>query len=751
MFGPLFSKELIETSRRRRYYFLRCVFAVLLFITLAILVSSLSDRTLLTRNYVARANLRWGQSERSILTTQDYARIGSQIFDIWSLATLWGVAILAPAMVCGLIAGEKDGRTFETLLTTCLTDREILLGKIASRFFILAITLFASVPIVALATLYGGFDIRRIGYAGMIHAANLVFTCVLGVYYSTVTRKPYVALIRCYFALFVLWIIVPSFGPRFFDSMGNLGLRRLLPYFSPWSAIGQEFFEDQAQGRFFPRGNPLNNMPSVGVASNPLWLAGINPAPVFCAIYILLSALILIRCRKLLRVERLWADEPRLYRWFRLAYSGLVRGATTSVEARSEKAGWKFLWRLELASRRWFRLSNYLGEPSNPITLRDSTARVYDPEKYVSSLQILFCVGMFCWFVFSIYFTNRYSFEIVNVRWLLHMMFLALLLLAAILSSAAYARERQYSSWEMLLLTDITAKEYIRGAILGVTRCLLPMILLMTICALLLGYMGDKIADLIEWAFGAMSWLFFVIVIGLSQSISCDRIFAAFVRVFLLFAITICFLVALNPRIDSFLAMAFGAALLILVTTGPIKPELKTFFCGTLIALMSVLVHNEVNPTQFSRFPQYGGPIQSPSVGGYLLVGILTPLILYWLPNRHSQNAKRNWRFLLVACLAAFVYVQFYSEGGRTAVSPRYQADYGSAGLLDGTLLRVQHLLGVDFSQARGWNSYQRIPTRGAPQIFWVFACSFAMLSILRLYFDSFVGRFVLKAPDEVD
>ena len=191
MFGPLFVKELLEMARRRRYF----------------LVRVLIGAALLLGWWIGLSGQSWRIDYRSI---GNLSAIGESMFRWWAYLSLWGVVILTPLLVGGLIAAEKDGRTFETLLTTLLTNREILIGKAASRLLLLSILIASSVPILAVASLYGGFDVKQVLTAVAVIGSTCLFVVVIALYYSTITYKPYVAMLRTYFFLAVLWWLLPA-------------------------------------------------------------------------------------------------------------------------------------------------------------------------------------------------------------------------------------------------------------------------------------------------------------------------------------------------------------------------------------------------------------------------------------------------------------------------------------------------------------------------------------------------------------
>ena len=132
---PLFGKELIEQSARRRTYAVRMIYAGLLF-TYAFFELNF---------YLGR----FGQSFEILGT-------GQQIFSSLVKAQFVGIYIFMPAMVSGAIAGEKEKNTLVTLMITRLSSLTILFEKMLSRLIPMMTILLVSTPLLAFAYSLGG-------------------------------------------------------------------------------------------------------------------------------------------------------------------------------------------------------------------------------------------------------------------------------------------------------------------------------------------------------------------------------------------------------------------------------------------------------------------------------------------------------------------------------------------------------------------------------------------------------------------
>lgn len=493
MLGPLFVKELIEVARRRRYYAARVTVGAA--ILLALLPLSIHA------NFVRT-------------TTGNLATIGEIIFDGWSVMVGLGLVLFVPASVCGLIAGEKDAKTLDTLLTTCLHEREILIGKLASRLLVGIMLGLTSLPALGIASWFGGFDSWEVLQAVVVHATILFFSAAVGVYYSTVTQKPYIALIRTYLALAILWWMVPTATRLFFNPF-SVGSRMVMPL-----TTGMPATVSAPAAVLVDYVNPISvlfRLPN-GVASEMLIVSTL--ASVALAIGILTFT-----WRRLRVQAHRQSTQPRLLRFVRRRYRSLVDGATAAFQRRRNTFGFRRFWQLELASRRFGRLECLLGDRFNPILTRNVTANVYDPERYVASMQVLLWLLLIAGTLVTAWLPERMLMsQNAFFYFALPVEVGALFVFAVVLSASSIVRERQCGSWEQLLLTDLTANQFLSGIFWGVLRALWPTFGLVAVTALLLGASTLKTLGWLGWTAAILAFLVLTIVTGMAVSLVSRRI-----------------------------------------------------------------------------------------------------------------------------------------------------------------------------------------------------------------------------------
>jgi len=108
---------------------------------------------------------------QSITTAGDTARFGATLLRILAPLQL-ALAMLAAAMTAAVaVTSEKDRRTLELLLVSRLSDRELVLGKLAASLVRVMLMLLSAVPIFAIVALFGGVTAEQLARLFLVTAA----------------------------------------------------------------------------------------------------------------------------------------------------------------------------------------------------------------------------------------------------------------------------------------------------------------------------------------------------------------------------------------------------------------------------------------------------------------------------------------------------------------------------------------------------------------------------------------------------
>jgi ABC-type Na+ efflux pump permease subunit len=203
LLGPLFFYDLVRTARRNRLIPTRCLFAIAL---LAVVF-------LFYVNWFGLRGDSWGELFLApSVRREDLASFGSSMFSLFFGMQYLAVFLLTPIYTASAIAEEKERRTLDLLLTTHLTNREIVLGLLASRLASLGLVFLTVLPILSLMEFLGGIDPKGVvlGFAVLsIGALNLACLCILVSLYSKTATH---AILRAYVFHLVLgafWGFIP--------------------------------------------------------------------------------------------------------------------------------------------------------------------------------------------------------------------------------------------------------------------------------------------------------------------------------------------------------------------------------------------------------------------------------------------------------------------------------------------------------------------------------------------------------------
>jgi ABC-type transport system involved in multi-copper enzyme maturation permease subunit len=108
------------------------------------------------------------------------ARFGLLLFQIFTFVLLTLLVFFAALSAASTVAQEKDRRTFILLLLTDMRDYEIVLGKLLGSLLPIALLLLGSVPVLAMLLLLGGIDPEQVLQAILILAATAFGSGSLG-------------------------------------------------------------------------------------------------------------------------------------------------------------------------------------------------------------------------------------------------------------------------------------------------------------------------------------------------------------------------------------------------------------------------------------------------------------------------------------------------------------------------------------------------------------------------------------------
>ena len=114
----------------------------------------------------------------------ELAQAGAQIFRIVAMGQVILVCLIAPVFMAGAIASEQSGKTYNILLTTPLSNLQIVLGSLIGRLFFILALLFSGLPLFAVMLIFGGVPVSSIFVAFAVAALTAFFVGAVAVLLS---------------------------------------------------------------------------------------------------------------------------------------------------------------------------------------------------------------------------------------------------------------------------------------------------------------------------------------------------------------------------------------------------------------------------------------------------------------------------------------------------------------------------------------------------------------------------------------
>ena len=393
--GPVFVNEWLTTSRRWQVYAGRSVFVA------ALLVGLWSA-------WVSRA------SNQGVPTIQIMASVGQGFFSAIVFTQMTFTLMVAPASTAGAICQDRSSGKLEQMLTTELSDSEIILGKLAARLLPMLGLVTCALPALALSTLLGGVDPLALAGAFLITVGLAVLGCTLALTFSLWAAKPYESLLATYCAYGVWLLVLPTW-----DFLGRLWR---IPTSPDWAIPFSPFYLAFA---------PYMLPGKVGVLSYAGFFAAM------LAISMVLAAIAIKRMRAV-----------------------IAGRAGRSAGANAPNVGPPGQ-RRESNGRRWLRTDRDLSPDDGPVFWYETRRRVYSP--WIQVMLRIYLVLALLFSMLALYaIVQSYPTPSARTGWLPAYVVafqvtisLPVLLLAAV---TAVVEERAQGNLDVLLATPLSTR-----------------------------------------------------------------------------------------------------------------------------------------------------------------------------------------------------------------------------------------------------------------------------------------------------
>jgi ABC-type transport system involved in multi-copper enzyme maturation permease subunit len=216
LFGPVFLHDAIRSARRANLAALRAgyggVLLLVLFIFYAVVIGN--------GTYDVWTTL-WQPGK---ISPAEMARFGASFFQLFGIAQLTAIMLITPVCAAGAISEEKERRTLEFLLITSLHDREIALGKLASRISFIILFVLTGLPVAVVLQFLGGIDPNRVLAVFAISGCTILSMSGLSLACSVAVRSTRLAIFLSYAWAGVFLLVTLScvaLPPMYVHNFGN--------------------------------------------------------------------------------------------------------------------------------------------------------------------------------------------------------------------------------------------------------------------------------------------------------------------------------------------------------------------------------------------------------------------------------------------------------------------------------------------------------------------------------------------------
>ena len=552
------------TPRRTRLYILRTVYATAIFV-------------LMCTAWLVVAGT------QMIRTIGDMARFGSILFQIITPLQLTLILFLSAVYAASSVAQEKDKKTFLLLLLTRLSNSELVLGRLFASLLQVVVLVAVSVPILMLIVLFGGVAFSQVGWAIAVTLVAAFAAGSLGSVVALWREKTFQTL-----ALTTMLLV------------GWMGGWEAIGWLGTW--LGQPQLQ-QLAALCSPARAIINATDPIMASGFPLELFG------FCAVGTLLAVLFngiaIWRVRvwnpgREVRPQHaeqsteatIWSDSPR-------GTEVPGQAATETLKAETAREG-----HVDARLRKLDGKSREVWD--NPILWREMRTWAYGKKiLFIRAAYWLLaaCVSIATWFMVDP--TSLLGDDPGTVLPPLAQVMGPFLLLSLVLINAlavtSITNERDGRSLDLLLVTDLSPKEFLFGKLLGVLYVTIDMVVWPLALSLLVWLWGGiTLPNLLYLEVGLLVMYAFVTMLGIhcgaSYTNSRQAVAVSLGTVFFLFlGIMTCLYMMISfgsfqGQLTPFLAFIVGGGVGLYVAWGRQNPSPAIFLASGVLPLAMFFV-----------------------------------------------------------------------------------------------------------------------------------------------------------------
>jgi ABC-type transport system involved in multi-copper enzyme maturation permease subunit len=478
--GPVFAREAFTTPRRARHYVMRGVYVAALLILMATAWLVVAG-TQIVRN------------------VGDLSRFGAILFQILAPLQLALAAFLSALVAASAVCQEKDRRTLILLLMTRMTNPELVLGKLAASLLNVVAMLIAALPVFLLITLFGGVSLGQVWRAFAVTLTTAIVAGSLGSTLALWREKTFqtLAITALILVLWIgLWEAVYVLGRG--GQVGGIPLETAVTGFSPLRAV----LEACAAGRELP-------------GRQEWWQQGVGwylALSVTGALLLNAVAVLLVRVWNPSRELRPEQAGQRAAESSGEAVGDLAQTSATAVgpeNAEAARAGHVDA-RVRTSSAPTRRVWD------NPVLWREVCTWAYGRKVLLIRLAFLLVFMLATAGLYVASSTPAVGALVPPAAKPLAPLFLVSLVLVNALAVTSITNERDGQALDLLLVTDVSPREFVLGKLWGVFWITKEMVVLpMLLCGCLWWWGGLSLENLCFVLIGLAVVYVFVNMLGI--------------------------------------------------------------------------------------------------------------------------------------------------------------------------------------------------------------------------------------------
>ncbi|HCK42643.1 MAG: hypothetical protein CMJ72_04675 [Planctomycetaceae bacterium] len=414
LLGPIFGVELVSVGRRRRYFLIRVVYALLILFVLWTTYQSI---------YVLSSDV------QQRLSIRQAALLANSFFYSFSWLQLLAILVVGPTMAVGTIATERERRTIEYLFTTDLANHEIILGKLCARLALLGQFVLVGLPILYLFRLLGGISASLLFTTFLLAASTALLMASMSVCISVWSPRARDATLRVYLVLAAMLFI-----PILLYSLSSAGILRGFL----WQTLGSPCVDFCLSiNPIWTLGTAMGNRLALGTGLDMALIFEAVSYQVLCSIAAILWATFAVR-----RVH--------------------LRESSRGAVFNKQRVQWRFpRWRPQLVNQPMIWKEMFAGSASTKLGFLGNVA---------AGLILLTVIGLTL-FVFAETSSHRGSrhgegyFE--YLAGLTSTIGSGMLLLLSARAAGLFTQEKERDTWSSLMATPLTGREIVSGKMWG--------------------------------------------------------------------------------------------------------------------------------------------------------------------------------------------------------------------------------------------------------------------------------------------